>query len=95
MLQKIDVDEARSRQTLKEIQFSVIKMIFIVCWLLEFGMVLGLLWTIILIIVVIIIIVVLLKLVFAIIAIGPYAVYDDAHQDAVNAYNLLRPLTHT
>jgi len=58
-------------------------------------MVLGLLWTIILVIVAIIIIVVLLKLVFAIIAIGPYAVYD-AHQDVMNAYNLLLlPLTHT
>jgi hypothetical protein len=57
-------------------------------------MVLGLLWTIILVIVAIIIIIVLLKLVFAIIAIGPYAV-DDAHQDGMNAYNLLRPLTHT
>jgi hypothetical protein len=50
-------------------------------------MVLGLLWTIIVIIVAVIIIVVLLKLVFAIIAIGPYAVYDDAHQDV--------PLTRT
>ena len=59
-------------------------------------MVLGLLWTIILVIIAIIIIVVLLKLVFAIIAIGPYAVYDDAHQDVMNAYNLLlRPLTRT
>jgi hypothetical protein len=57
-------------------------------------MVLGLLWTIILIIVAIIIIIVLLKLVFAIIAIGPYAVYD-AHQDVMSAYNLLQPLTHT
>ena len=58
-------------------------------------MVLGLLWTIILVIVAIIIIVVLLKLVFAIIAIGPYAVYDT-HQDVMNAYSLLlRPLTHT
>ena len=57
-------------------------------------MVLGLLWTIIVIIVAIIIIVVLLKLVFAIIAIGPYAVYD-ANQDVMNAYNLLRPLTNT
>ena len=56
-------------------------------------MVLGLLWTIIVIIVAIIIIVVLLKLVFAIIAIGPYAVYD-AHQDVMNAYNLLRSLTN-
>ena len=57
-------------------------------------MVLGLLWTIILVIIAIIIIVVLLKLVFAIIAIGPYAVYD-AHQDVMNAYSLLRPLTST
>jgi hypothetical protein len=57
-------------------------------------MVLGLLWTIILIIIAIIIIIVLLKLIFAIIAIGPYAVYD-AHQDVMNAYNLLRPLTNT
>jgi hypothetical protein len=58
-------------------------------------MVLGLLWTIILVIVAIIIIVVLLKLVFAIIAIGPYAVYEE-HQDVVNAYNLLlRPLVRT
>jgi hypothetical protein len=58
-------------------------------------MVLGLLWTIILIIIAIIIIIVLLKLVFAIIAIGPYAVYDT-HQDVMNAYSLLlRPLTHT
>jgi hypothetical protein len=57
-------------------------------------MVLGLLWTIILIIVAIIIIIVLLKLVFAIIAIGPYTVYD-AHQDIMNGYNLLRPLTNT
>jgi hypothetical protein len=32
---------------------------------------------------------VLLKLVFAIIAIGPYAAYDP-HQDLMNAYNLLR-----
>ena len=53
-------------------------------------MVLGLLWTIILIIIAIIIIIVLLKLVFAIIAIGPYAVYD-APQDLMNGYNLLRP----
>ena len=57
-------------------------------------MVLGLLWTIMLIIIVIIIIIVLLKLVFAIIAIGPYAVYD-AHHDVTNAYNLMRPLTNT
>ena len=61
-------------------------------------MVLGLLWTIMLIIIAIIIaiiiIIVLLKLVFAIIAIGPYAVYD-AHQDVMNSYNLLRPLIHT
>jgi hypothetical protein len=56
-------------------------------------MVLGLLWTIILVIIAIIIIVVLLKLVFAIIAIGPYEVYD-AHQDVMNAYNLLWPLTN-
>jgi hypothetical protein len=56
-------------------------------------MVLNLLWTIIVVIVAIIIIVVLLKLVFAIIAIGPYAVYD-AHHDVMNAYNLLRPLTY-
>jgi hypothetical protein len=58
-------------------------------------MVLGLLWTIILVIIAIIIIIVLLKLVFAIIAIGPYAAYDDAHQDVMNTYNLLQPLTHT
>jgi hypothetical protein len=58
------------------------------------AMVLGLLWTIILVIIAIIIIIVLLKLVFAIIVIGPYAVYD-AHQDVINAYNLLRPLTST
>ena len=57
-------------------------------------MVLGLLWSIVIILVVIIVIIVLLKLVFAIIAIGPYAVYD-AHQDVMNAYNLLRPLTNT
>ena len=57
-------------------------------------MVLGLLWTIIVIIVAIIIIIVLLKLVFAIIAIGPYAVYD-AHQGVINANNLLRALTNT
>jgi hypothetical protein len=57
-------------------------------------MVLGLLWTIIVIIVAIIIIIVLLKLVFAIIAIGPYVVYN-ADQDFMNAYNLLRPLTNT
>jgi hypothetical protein len=56
-------------------------------------MVRGLLWTIIVIIIAIIIIIVLLKLVFAIIAIGPYAVYD-AHEDFMNAYDLLRPLTH-
>jgi hypothetical protein len=50
-------------------------------------MVLGLLWTIMLIIIAItiaiIIIIVLLKLVFAIIAIGPYAVYD-VHRDVMN-----------
>jgi hypothetical protein len=57
-------------------------------------MVLGTLWTIILIIVAIIIIVVLLRFLFAIIAIGPYALYD-AHQDTMNAYNLLQPLIHT
>ena len=56
-------------------------------------MVLGLLWTIIVVIVAIIIIIVLLRLVFAIIAIGPYAVYD-AHQDILNSYNLLRPLAN-
>ena len=56
--------------------------------------VLGLLWTIIVVIVAIIIIIVLLKLVFAIIAIGPYAVYD-AHQDIMDAYNLLRPVADT
>ena len=50
--------------------------------------------TIILVIIAIIIIIVLLKLVFAIIAIGPYAVYD-AHQDIMNAYNLLRPVADT
>jgi hypothetical protein len=57
-------------------------------------MVLGTLWTIILIIVAIIIIIVLLRFLFAIIAIGPYALYD-AHQDTMNAYNLLQPLIHT
>ncbi len=57
-------------------------------------MVLSLLWTIIVVIVAIIIIIVLLKFLFAIIAIGPIAAYD-AHQDGMNAYNLLRPLTHT
>jgi hypothetical protein len=56
-------------------------------------MVLGLLWTIILIIVAIVIIVLLLKFLFALIFIGPYAIYD-AHQNVMNAYNLLRPLTY-
>jgi hypothetical protein len=55
-------------------------------------MVLGLLWTIMLIIIAItiaiIIIIVLLKLVFAIIAIGPYAVYD-VHRDVMMYIEML------
>jgi hypothetical protein len=55
------------------------------------GMVFGLLWTAIVVVVVIIIIVVLLKLVFAIIAIGPMAL---EHQD-IQAISMFTKVPHT
>jgi hypothetical protein len=52
----------------------------------------GLLWTAIVVVVVIIIIVVLLKLVFAIIAIGPMAI--EQHQD-IQAITMFAKVPHT
>jgi hypothetical protein len=53
----------------------------------------GLLWTAIVVVIVIIIIVVLLKLVFAIIAIGPMAI-EQQHQD-IQAITMFAKVPHT